>query len=94
MAGKKRTKHYPQYIEQLKDWATSKFSHRKVELIYNYVKKGSVIQDLIAAKVLFVDEHNKLIEKWTTHDDSKYGIEKPEIYKVVTGDSSESFGAL
>lgn len=86
----KRADNYPQYIEQMKDWATSQFSHRKVELIYNYVKKGRVIQDLVAARVLFVDEHDKLIEKWTSRDDAKYGIEKPDIYKVVTGDSSDS----
>lgn len=86
----KRADNYPQYIGQMKDWATSEFSHPKVELIYNYVKKGNVIRDLVEAKVLFVDENGKLIEKWTSSDATKYGIEKPDIYKVVTGDSSES----
>lgn len=86
----KRSENYPQYINQLKDWATDESTHRKVELIYNYVKKGTVIEDLVAEKVLFADEHGKLIEKWTKQDDEKYGIEKPDIYKVVTGDSSEA----
>ena len=86
----KRSANYPQYIKQLKEWATNESTHRKVELIYNYVKKGTVIEDLVAEKVLFVDEHDKLIEKWTRQDDEKYGIEKPDIYKVVTGDSSEA----
>lgn len=86
----KRSENYPQYINQLKDWATDKSTHRKVELIYNYVKKGTVIENLVAEKVLFADEHGKLIEKWTKQDDEKYEIEKPEIYRVVTGDSSEA----
>ncbi|WP_342514138.1 type I-C CRISPR-associated protein Cas8c/Csd1 [Sporosarcina sp. FSL K6-1522] len=86
----KRSDNYPQYIQQMKEWATNESTHRKVELIYNYVKKGTVIEDLVAEKVLFVDEHDKLIEKWTRQDDEKYGIEKPDIYKVVTGDSSEA----
>jgi CRISPR-associated protein Csd1 len=86
----KRADNYSQYIGQMEDWATSQFSHPKVELIYNYVKKGNVIRDLVEAKVLFVDENGKLIEKWTSRDDTKYGMEKPDIYKVVTGDSSES----
>ncbi len=86
----KRAENYAQYISQMKDWSTSEYTHPKVELIYNYVKQGNVIRDLVTAQVLFVDENEKLIEKWTSHDDVKYGMEKPEIYKVVTGDSSES----
>ncbi|MBE1553054.1 type I-C CRISPR-associated protein Cas8c/Csd1 [Sporosarcina limicola] len=86
----KRSANFPQYIDQMKGWATSEFTHRKVEHIYNYVKKGTVIEDLIAEKILFVDGNGKLVEKWTKQDDKKYGIEKPEIYKVVTGDSSEA----
>lgn len=86
----KRGDNYPNYIQQMKDWATGTFSHRKVELIYHYVKKGCLIEDLIAEKVLFADEENKLIEKWTKKEEDKYGIDKPDIYKVVTGDSSEA----
>ncbi|MBS4209382.1 type I-C CRISPR-associated protein Cas8c/Csd1 [Bacillus sp. FJAT-50079] len=86
----KRAKNYPNYIEQMKDWATGEVTHPKVELIYNYVKKGRLIEDLVNAEVLFVDENNKLIEKWTTQDDKKYGRDKPDIYKVVTGQSSEA----
>lgn len=86
----KRSDNYPQYIGQMKDWATDVLTHPKVELIYNYVKRGTTIEDLVAEKILFVDEHNKLVEKWTRQDDEKYGIEKPEIYKVVTGNSSEA----
>ena len=86
----KRSRNYSQYISQLKEWVLDDLNHPKVELIYNYVKKGRVIEDLIAARVLFLDDDNKLIEKWTKLDDEKYGIEKPDIYKVVTGDSSEA----
>jgi CRISPR-associated protein Csd1 len=86
----KRSKNFDNYIKQMKDWATSEYAHPKVTLIYNYVKQGTLIEDLVKEKVLFVDENNKLIEKWTAQDDKKYGIEKPEIYKVVTGQSSEA----
>ncbi|MFC5590793.1 type I-C CRISPR-associated protein Cas8c/Csd1 [Sporosarcina soli] len=86
----KRSENFSEYIKQMKDWATSEYVHPKVTLIYNYVKQGTLIEDLVKEKVLFVDENNKLIEKWTAQDDKKYGIEKPEIYKVVTGQSSEA----
>lgn len=86
----KRAKNYPEYITQMKDWATSEWAHRKVKLIYQYVQKGCVIEDLINEKILFADEQGQLIEKWTKKEEEKYEIEKPEIYKVVTGDSSEA----
>ncbi len=86
----KRSDNYIAYLQQMKKWATGEFSHRKVELIYNYVKQGTAIKDLVNEKVLFVDENNKLIEKWTKKDDEKYQRDKPEIYKVVTGNSSDA----
>src|SRR5690625_535050 len=79
----KRSENFQQYIEQMKDWALSDSSHSKVKLIYDYVKQGTVIEDLIESKILFVDENKQLIEKWTALDNNKYGIEKPEIYKEV-----------
>lgn len=86
----KRSKNYPAYLSQMKDWATSNFMHKKVKLIYDYVKKGTVIEDLIEAKILFADENNRLIEKWTAQEDKKYEMDKPPIYKEVTGQSSEA----
>lgn len=86
----KRSDNYPNYIKQLKEWTMSEFTNRKVELIYEYVKKGTVIKDLVESQVLFTDENNKLIEKWTVEDAKKYGIEKPQVYKEVTGKSSEA----
>src|SRR5699024_1354798 len=49
-----------------------------------------LIQDLIKSEVLFVDEYKQLIEKWTAKENKKYNIDKPEIYKVVTGNSSDA----
>lgn len=87
----KRSRNFEQYITQMKDWTMSQFSHEKLKLIYEYVKAGTVIEDLIEAKVLFTDEHDQLIEKWTAADDKKYGRDKPQIYKEVTGKSSDAF---
>lgn len=86
----KRAQNFPEYITQMKDWAMSELTHRKVKLIYQYVQKGRVIEDLLNEKILFADEQNQLIEKWTKKEADQYGLEKPEIYKVVTGDSSEA----
>lgn len=86
----KRSQNYTAYLNQVKQWATGPYAHSKIKLIYHYVKQGQVIQDLVREKILFTDENNQLIEKWTTKEEKKYNIEKPEIYKVVTGNSSDA----
>lgn len=82
----KRSENYSQYINQLKEWVDSEFNHPKVELIYQYVRKGTLIEDLISVGILYVDKDGKLIEKWTGKSE-----DKPELYKVVAGKSSEAF---
>ncbi|MBB4822800.1 CRISPR-associated protein Csd1 [Sporosarcina luteola] len=86
----KRSQNYLHFIGQLQDWAASEYTHSKVTLIYDYIKKGTLIEDLVAEKILFLDENKKMIEKWTAQEDKNYGIEKPDIYRVVTGQSSEA----
>lgn len=86
----KRSQNYTEYIKQLKEWALSEYSHPKVNLIYQYVKRGTVIEDLVEAGILFVDDKLQLIEKWTKQEEKIFNMEKPDIYKVVTGKSSEA----
>lgn len=87
----KRSENYSQYIDQMKAWAESEWSHPKVKLIYHYVVKGRLIEDLVNANILFVDHEDKLIEKWGDKETKQYHLDKPEIYKVVSGNSSEAF---
>lgn len=51
------------YLEQLEDWVYSKYSHPTVRAIYNYVKKGELIKDLVKTKVLQLDEEGQLDTK-------------------------------
>lgn len=44
------------YMEQLEKWNASSFSHEKVYAICKYVKKETIIQDLVREKVLVLDE--------------------------------------
>lgn len=57
--GFQNSHHYNSYIECLKKWVESEFSHPKVLATYKYVKKGSVLRDLIDAKVYTLDELRK-----------------------------------
>jgi CRISPR-associated protein Csd1 len=81
---------FTDYLGQLKEWCNSQYKHPKVESVYVYLSKGTLIEDLITEKVIFVDENNKFIEKWNKNMEEKFG-EKPELFKVIAGDQSESF---
>lgn len=52
------------YLSQLLTWIESPYTHPKIEAISTYAKKGQLIADLIEAKILSVDDDNKLIKAW------------------------------
>ena len=57
--GFQNRQHYISYKENLKKWVESEFSHPKILAIYDYIKKGTVIRDLINARVYTHDELRK-----------------------------------
>lgn len=81
---------YAEYIEQLKNWCNSPFAHEKVKSVFKYVQKGTLVEDLIKEKILYVDENNRLIEKWNNAIAEKYG-EKPKIFNVIPSNQSDAF---
>ncbi|AQT83281.1 CRISPR-associated protein Cas8c/Csd1, subtype I-C/DVULG [Paenibacillus larvae subsp. larvae] len=79
-----------EYIKQLGDWAASPYGHAKVKSIFNYLKKGQLIGDLVKHRILAVDENNLLIGKWHDKYSSLYG-EKPKIFSVLSGGQESAF---
>lgn len=77
---------YQKYINQLGKWIDSPYSHKYIEAIYKYVKKGTVIHDLVDKKILYCDSSGKLISKWTDKN-----TEKPKIFSVVAGGQESAF---
>jgi CRISPR-associated protein Csd1 len=64
------------YVEQLRMWCESQYSHEMVQAILSYVLKKTLIADLIQVKILPVDDSGKILEKWL--GDPR---QKPEIFK-------------
>lgn len=54
---------YELYISQLKEWAESEYCHEKVKAIYSYLKKGTLIFDLVAHRILKLNEQNQINEQ-------------------------------
>lgn len=78
------------YIENLSGWVNSPYNHSQIESIYEYLKKGILIEDLVAAKVIYLDDSGKMIKKWNKQIEAQYG-ERPAIFGAVTGDQSSAF---
>lgn len=66
---------YEEYEKLLSAWCESDNSHPKAVKVLDYIRKGTVIKDLLNYGVLFAGSDGKLIEQW-----EKKPI--PEIFKV------------
>lgn len=86
----KKTNPHTDYMNQLKEWCDSEYSHPKVQSVYTYLSKGTLVEDLINEKIIYVDENLQFIEKWSKSLDEQYG-ERPEIFKVVSSNQSDAF---
>ena len=77
--------YFTKYESELEKWCTLLYKHPKALAVFEYIKKGRVIEDLIAHKVLITGDDRKLIEK-----PEKKSKDVPEIFKVLK-DQSEAF---
>ena len=68
------------YRTLLESWVNSEHSHWAVQSVWAYIKKGSLIRDLIDRKVLFLDKEGKLAKSWSTKDRKE---EPPTIFKIL-----------
>ena len=76
---------YEAYMDQLKDWCDSEYGNVEIRAVYKYLKKGRLIEDLIAHRILIAGEDGKLLKKWTgTKEDA------PEIFRNLS-DQFEAF---
>lgn len=57
---KKGEEFYNKYMEQLEGWCNSPYSNRKVDAILSYLKKKTLISDLIEQKILVCDDKGAL----------------------------------
>ncbi len=65
------------YCELLAKWCDSQFSHPKASTVLEYIKKGTVVKDLVDEKILLIGDDGKLMKKWT--GDKK---DKPVIFSL------------
>lgn len=77
---------YRNYIKILTDWCESKFAHPKAQAVLKYVKKKTLINDLITHQILFVGEDVKFLIK----REKKRQKNASDIFSAV-GSQEDSF---
>ncbi len=79
--GGKKKNYFDSYLVQLQSWCQSEYRHSKANAVRKYVGKRSVIQDLINAKVCFVDAENRLMTSWPEEEAKEQPA--PALFKVL-----------
>lgn len=83
--GGSKDSYFESYKSELEKWCMSQYKHLKTLAVFEYIKKGRVIEDLIAHKVFIPGSDGKLIGK-----PEKKSKDTPDIFKVLK-DQSEAF---
>lgn len=80
--GKKRS-FFNEYEEQLSTWCSSEFSHPKARAVLAYIRKHSVVSDLVKEKLLHLGADGKLLTQWVGNNDT------PDIFRFLTAKEGE-----
>jgi CRISPR-associated protein Csd1 len=68
---------FKEYEALLSRWCDSDFAHPKAQAVLAYVRKGTVIADLLKEKLLHIGADGKLLTEWT-------GEDTPDIFRLLT----------
>ncbi len=82
--GDNKEKYFEAYMEQLKEWIESDYTHPMVQSIYKYISKESLIHDLVVSKTLELDDNGKLTDQTKIHGLGQTGA---NIRFIVRGSS-------
>jgi len=77
--GGKKKSGYAEFETLLGSWSDSDFRHPKAKAVLKYVKNGTLVQDLINEKILFVDESGDLLTSWPGEKN-----DTPAVFKMLT----------
>lgn len=82
--GGQKKPYYESYRQQLENWCQSQFVHPKVEAIYRYIEKGTLIADLIEHGVVVAERDEQDHFALTSQVNTDAPV--PELFKVLPKD--------
>lgn len=81
--GGKKKSYYAGYKKQLSTWCQSEFSHPKAKAVLEYVRRGTLVADLVHEKILHLGRDKKLLRTWDAD------AILPPIFKNLTAKAGE-----
>ncbi len=63
--GLKNKERFENYLSQLSDWCASAYCTEDVRIIKQYLERGTLIGDLVAWNILFLNDSGQLKNEWT-----------------------------
>lgn len=76
---KKPEEPHQNFVNTLARWCDSKFAHPKAQVVLNYVKKRTLIKDLVEHQILFVGADDKFVSK----EDIEKDKNNKDIFSIV-----------
>ncbi len=76
---------FDDYVRQLGDWCASEYGTDKLRAVLTYVRRGTLVSDLVSYRVLVLGEDGKLVSGW-----KNYQGEAPAIAPLLA-DETECF---
>jgi len=70
--------YFPSFHTQLRDWVESKHSHPSAKAILSYLEKGQLVRDLVAAKIIHLDDQQQFITEWSDSENPA-----PELFQSL-----------
>jgi len=96
--GGEKPSFFSEYSSLLNEWCKSGFRHPKVQAVYEYISRGTVVGDLVREGLLPVDDNRQLRTTWPFKTTDEQPL--PTIFRVLpkqkdkrTGDSIIDQGA-
>lgn len=90
--GGQKNSYFSSYQAQLKGWCDSEYTCPKVVAVFRYISKGSVIEDLINARIVHIDENQKLLSNWPHEINEDKPL--PLLFKVLPSAGFDQGSAL
>ena len=78
-------KSHKYYLELLDSWKEQDSDNSMLQAIWTYVKKGTLIRDLVREGILFCDKENHLLKVWNEKNQGP----KPPIFNVLKQGTQE-----
>ena len=79
---------HAEYLALLGAWCASPFAHPKARAVLDYVRRGTVVADLVREQLLYLGSDGTLLTQWPV------GMPKPDIFRLLPANNIDQGNAF